>query len=1195
MNEMPIGSSSAGHPYLVCYRDPFCTQFNPIRSHDAFVFSANDTRTLIEVGARSVIFDSARQDDGALLVRVAQLDRDGLPFDGASPLGCHAGGCTSLPDIQSVTATGTFPTAFSDLTPTAVFSLTSATAKSVEITTCQPDVLYPATASLSAFYGGFPAAHAYYGGDVGTTGDANAPGTLNATAVWGSTGCTSLHVYVGAGATVWVVAGSPGASRGTRMVGGVTFTFSDALAGSTHPLASPTSASGACAGWGGTVFAAVAGRPNVYSSGSKWLRYSAAAKAWGVFSAAVDASATSTGGTSCTIAGTFNRTSLNATVVGVCPVGAYRTALGCVACPLASHVSPQGVVSSRTDGVYASTWTQCFCPYGWQDSVDKTRCAGPHVGGPLATEVVSTFCPTNLFFNKVGCAACPVGTSGATCADMPEYSVIEIVAVGGRPGASFAGLFKRMNVTQNGRSSYQGRAPANSKWFWVYHGGGAWRVETIPTVGGYSDSSPVTTSLAHNVTASSIAFCDGGGASTVDFAARRICYCGEGYFRGVDSRCYACPAGTFRGIGGANSTIEKCWACGEGRVSPSGAAACAAACPAGTTLRAGARCEPVVPPTCAVGSAPAAYGGGACVACDSQFACDGTSVRVCPHHTVADAAGASCVCPAGYTSALGVCAPPQDVALTSRSLSLSLSLARMQYVAFRVPMAETVRGGGSPGALVWRASPVYATTTAPFATLYHAWGGAWGLDAPTALTPATFSRAGPGFGAAGTAWALDSTATAAVVTNAAAAAAGAVTLAGQRPTASFGAVAHALDVLPLAAAGVHEWFTFDFSQLRSFPADATVSLSAASTGAAGAAATAVAVPRLAVAVDTLGALFSAGNGVARVAFNGSVGAGDRVALVPVTMPCSRVVDPGAPTGDQVFAMDISIVSLDADVSALLRVPPSSGGNARAICVAMSAAAWNLTSPPGAAPFVAVFGAGSQVATFAANTATPPPAPVAAGNSMVIAVAVVCSLLAVAACATCAFILVRRRRQRAAREKKTAAAGAADAAGGVHYVENPIRQRRFRRVVDPDDGAVFFECVETGESSWSLPPDAALVGDGDTDGDAAPPPRRARSFRRIVDDTDGAVFYEDCESGDALWTLPEEAVVIDDGRDGRDGGGRGDGEGGHVLQHDALSEPYARRRFFRVVDETDGAIFFVDCDTEDTLWTLPEGAVLVDAE
>jgi hypothetical protein len=132
---------------------------------------------------RDAVYARGRADDGALLVRAALLDRDGLPLDGATPLGCHAGGCAALPVARAVTADATLAVDFSDLSPAAVFAVTSAVAASVTASPCVPGAAYPAPAALSAFFGGFPAAHAFYGGSVGDTGDVNAPAGLNVT-IW---------------------------------------------------------------------------------------------------------------------------------------------------------------------------------------------------------------------------------------------------------------------------------------------------------------------------------------------------------------------------------------------------------------------------------------------------------------------------------------------------------------------------------------------------------------------------------------------------------------------------------------------------------------------------------------------------------------------------------------------------------------------------------------------------------------------------------------------------------------------------------------------------------------------------------------------------------------------------------------------------------------------------------------------------
>jgi hypothetical protein len=86
--------------------------------------------------------------------------------------------------------------------------------------------------------------------------------------------------------------------------------------------------------------------------------------------------------------------------------------------------------------------------------------------------------------------------------------------------------------------------------------------------------------------------------------------------------------------------------------------------------------------------------------------------------------------------------------------------------------------------------------------------------------------------------------------------------------------------------------------------------------------------------------------------------------------------------------------------------------------------------------------------------------------------------------------------------------------------NPVSNAgpsRWRRVVDADDGVAFFE-NDDGAVSWTLPPNAVLVGDDAADVAPAPP-----AFRRVVDD--GVVFFENVVTGDSVWSLPAGARLV----------------------------------------------------------------------
>jgi hypothetical protein len=133
------------------------------------------------------------------------------------------------------------PFALSSASPVAVFAVTSPVgafgATAVAVSTCSPGVTYPAVAGLSAFFGAFPAAHVHYGGNVGVTGDVNAPGIDNLALArsFSPSLCFNISFFVRPRATVWVVVGSTGEQRGTAMGGNVSFAFGGDVVPTTWP------------------------------------------------------------------------------------------------------------------------------------------------------------------------------------------------------------------------------------------------------------------------------------------------------------------------------------------------------------------------------------------------------------------------------------------------------------------------------------------------------------------------------------------------------------------------------------------------------------------------------------------------------------------------------------------------------------------------------------------------------------------------------------------------------------------------------------------------------------------------------------------------------------------------------------------------------------------------------------------------
>ena len=80
----------------------------------------------------------------------------------------------------------------------------------------------------------------------------------------------------------------------------------------------------------------------------------------------------------------------------------------------------------------------------------------------------------------------------------------------------------------------------------------------------------------------------------------------------------------------------------------------------------------------------------------------------------------------------------------------------------------------------------------------------------------------------------------------------------------------------------------------------------------------------------------------------------------------------------------------------------------------------------------------------------------------------------------------------------------------NVVESKKRTKRlFRKFLDEDDD-VYYENVETGEVVWDLPDDGKL--------------ETKRLFRKFLDDDDNA-YYENMETGEVVWDLPDDGELV----------------------------------------------------------------------
>jgi hypothetical protein len=92
-------------------------------------------------------------------------------------------------------------------------------------------------------------------------------------------------------------------------------------------------------------------------------------------------------------------------------------------------------------------------------------------------------------------------------------------------------------------------------------------------------------------------------------------------------------------------------------------------------------------------------------------------------------------------------------------------------------------------------------------------------------------------------------------------------------------------------------------------------------------------------------------------------------------------------------------------------------------------------------------------------------------------------------------------------------------GGIETV-NTKKRKSFRKIDDAEHG-VYFQNVETNDTVWELPEDGDAVVE---ENQLQTNPMKRKSFKRI-DDTEHGVYFQDVETNDTVWELPEDGIEL----------------------------------------------------------------------
>ena len=114
---------------------------------------------------------------------------------------------------------------------------------------------------------------------------------------------------------------------------------------------------------------------------------------------------------------------------------------------------------------------------------------------------------------------------------------------------------------------------------------------------------------------------------------------------------------------------------------------------------------------------------------------------------------------------------------------------------------------------------------------------------------------------------------------------------------------------------------------------------------------------------------------------------------------------------------------------------------------------------------------------------------------------------------------------------------------------------------------YYQDVETGDTVWDVPEDGEVVLSEGT-------PKNKRKSFVIIEDAVAGNYYQDVETGDTMWDVPEDGEVVTSDK---------------MLKNSTTKN---KRKSFVKIEAESGGDYYQDVETGNTVWDVPSDSEVI---